>query len=144
MFSTTTYWPRYLYTPKRWDVSIGNESAAFSHHTWVDTFVSAAKPFFDSDFLDATLSAIPHLNRPKAPANLTVTDTALLVNGGIVEEVPSNFIRAWVNVFSVYEPHKARRRLITEPRLNDVLLDPGEVNLHPSTMFAAKFFSRRR
>jgi hypothetical protein len=101
------------------------------------TFVEARRCFTEAAWLDEVLRTNPPL-KTTAPANLTQEDVGRLISGRWVEEVVRDEIRAWVRVFSVFEGHKGRRRFIAEPRLNDILLDPGVVDLPSAELLCAK------
>lgn len=92
-------------------------------------------------FLQDVLATFPKLSRPTTPANLCGLDIAALLQSNIIESMSKQNVLCWMNVFSVLEPHKNSRRLITEPRLNDVLLEPGEVDLPSMDVLCAKLFA---
>jgi len=69
--------------------------------------------------------AARQITRRPRPAKLTPDDIATLEIKGRIKRITRQEVKAWCNVFTVVEDWKHRRRLITEPFLNDVLTQVG-------------------
>jgi len=112
-------WPLHL---KRVGSMIWSSVRAFATDTRI--FDTLIMPFVCGEFLEETLRVHGHLiARRLTDARITKADLHSLLRENRIREVPIEQVRCWCTTFTVTEEEKKRRRLITEPWLNDILLD---------------------
>jgi hypothetical protein len=113
-------WPLHVKDVSLWDWDIIDTEMKKS--PWRDIYMKCRQwtsaPFLEERVLEAGMQ-----HRRIAPAMVAEHDIDLLLTKCRIRETQEHLIRCWVVVFCVMEWAKERRRLITEPWLNDVCVD---------------------
>lgn len=115
---------------------------------WIPSSLRALWNYYAGFYLGSSLEHLPLSRKPKV-ARLSCADVEELLAKQFIKEIPPHLARNFVNVFTVPEWNKFRRRLITEPHLNDVVEIEERFRMTlpgPSHLFerAARWISRAR
>jgi hypothetical protein len=95
---------------------------AIEESPWRDIYMKC-RQWTVASFLAERVLEAGMQQRRVAASMVAEHDIELLLKKGRIRETQEHLIRCWVVVFCVMETAKTRRRLITEPWLNDVCAD---------------------
>lgn len=90
----------------------------------IDIFDEARRPFTDSQMLEEACKKAHAEGIPLTvaqDARITEQDLGVLLEADLVYQIDESTVKASVDVFTVVEEEKGRRRLICAPRLNSIL-----------------------